>query len=84
MDYNLLEPGTLGVTISDSGIGIREGRESNARPEHKSVGMTITRKRLEMMSRASSVRLVDLAEESGGAQHGTRVELRIALVGNNS
>lgn len=65
------------VTITDNGPGISSTKESRARVGHKSVGMTITQKRLEMMSQSSGVTLIDLAEESMGLVSGTKVELRL-------
>ena len=79
--YEKQEVRSVLVTISDNGPGISSTKESRARVGHKSVGMTITQKRLELMSKASDVRIIDLAEESSGKCTGTRVELYM-VIGN--
>ena len=68
------------VTIADNGPGISSTKESRAKVGHKSVGMTISQKRLEMMSQSSGVIVIDLAEESQGLVSGTKVELRLRCV----
>lgn len=78
--YDSIEDKKVLVTIEDNGPGVSSTKNSRARLEHKSVGMTITRKRLELMSQASEVNVIDLTEENGGISTGTRVELILKLM----
>ncbi|MCK5278568.1 MAG: hypothetical protein KAK04_08520, partial [Cyclobacteriaceae bacterium] len=67
--------------IEDDGIG-REKSESlkiHRSKHHKSVGMTVTEERLDIINRTNdvSVNIIDL--EANGMANGTRVELLINI-----
>lgn len=74
--------GRLQVTITDNGIGISTSqRRKKKRPSlHKSVGMTLTRRRLHLLDRSrndEAVKIVELKDEKG-AVLGTQVVIEIA------
>ncbi|MCB0400869.1 MAG: histidine kinase [Flavobacteriales bacterium] len=69
----------LHCTIEDNGIGREKAEEINAKRRigQRSVGMTITRDRLDILNEGSvSVKIVDLKNEQGDAL-GTKVEIRV-------
>jgi ligand-binding sensor domain-containing protein len=72
----------LQCIIEDNGIGRKKSRELNSQnnANHKSVGMSITRERLEIFNQLNrsnlSVNIMDLMN-SDGSTGGTRVELNI-------
>lgn len=73
----------LHVTIEDNGIGRAEAAEKNkSRGNHKSLGMKVTKDRLELLSQKktsrSSVIYTDLINEKG-TPSGTRVEITMPL-----
>jgi ligand-binding sensor domain-containing protein len=81
----LLEQG-LKCVIEDDGIGRQKSLELKANlkmKKHKSVGMTITQERLEIINQMNnsrlSVNIIDLADENNNPA-GTRVELFIPSV----
>lgn len=75
----------LKCIIKDNGIGRKKSREYKTKREkytHKSVGMTITKERLEIINQMNqnhlSVNVTDLEDEAGNAL-GTQVELFISM-----
>lgn len=77
-----VKDGVLKCSIEDNGIGRRKAKEVEAQSDtqHHSVGMTITRQRLELINQklrdGVSVNLIDLAENDPDCS-GTIVELTI-------
>ncbi len=72
-----MEGGYLLVTITDNGPGIHRTRQKHTL--HKSVGMSLTRRRLELLNIQSSgdlVKITDVQRDNGEVQ-GTKVEVRI-------
>ncbi|MCB0551445.1 MAG: histidine kinase, partial [Phaeodactylibacter sp.] len=65
------EDGGLMVTIRDNGVGYRPGSNGEHSPRHRSVGMTVTQKRLELLGKRGEevVRI--------SALEGTGTEVRI-------
>lgn len=79
--------GTLNCIIEDNGIGREKSAEikikkSKSHKSKKSMGMSITRDRIEMINKLygsnTSVSIIDLKDGNGKAK-GTRVELRIPV-----
>lgn len=75
----------LKCTVKDNGVGRRKSAEyktKQASYKHKSVGMTNTKERLEIINQVNksslSVNIVDLEDETGNAL-GTQVELFIPM-----
>ena len=71
------------ITIKDNGIGIEASKKQKAgiASSHKSVGMTITKRRLEMLSgngESGNIEIQELKDESGKVV-GTKVTLQIPL-----
>lgn len=75
--------GNLLITVTDNGIGIEASKKQKAgiASSHKSVGMTITKRRLEMLSGNGEVGKVHVQElkDEFGKVAGTRVLLKIPL-----
>lgn len=81
-----LEPGRLKVSVTDNGIGISQSKKLNGADgsTHKSVGMTITQKRLAMSSangRRGQVTTEELKNKEGKVA-GTKVEVWIPVANN--
>ena len=73
----------LNISITDNGIGREKAAELKSKSAtHKSHGLKVTSRRIEMMNRLNSsgaqVNIVDLKDEQGNAL-GTRVELIIPI-----
>ncbi len=73
----------LKITIEDNGIGRERSRQIKKSPEHKSLGMMLTGKRLELLnnqpeSERASIHIVDMTNEKNEAA-GTRVEIVVPL-----
>lgn len=76
--------GLLLVTVRDNGAGYRLDEDLESRPRHKSVGMTITQKRLELLGEAAAHPVaIEVLKDADGAALGTEVRLRLALAINN-
>ena len=73
-----LEGNHLLATITDNGPGINQTRQSD--PFHKSVGMTLTKRRLELLNDQNPDDLVKVSEvlSAKGDVNGTRVEVWIS------
>ncbi len=76
---------TLHCVIEDNGIGRRQSEESKSKDQkrHQSRGMSMNKKRLEIMNELKaftgiSVRIIDLVDDQLRAK-GTRVELRMPV-----
>lgn len=75
--------GVIKCVVEDNGVGRNDDliRKSKTRIGHKSVGMTITQRRLELLSQKivkPMVNVIDLKEN--GHPIGTRVELEIEII----
>jgi sensor histidine kinase YesM len=73
----------LVVTVTDNGIGIEQSKKlkEGTKALHKSVGMTITQKRLEMLdedNRDNKVRVEEVKDRLGEVI-GTKVEVKIRV-----
>ncbi len=73
--------------IEDNGVGrdLEGMREKAGEKRHKSVGMTITKKRLALLNKKilePEVKIVDLHKD--GTPCGTRIELDIDIIGNKT
>jgi LytS/YehU family sensor histidine kinase len=73
----------LVVTVTDNGIGIEQSKKLKEGQQslHKSVGMTITQKRLEMLDEGNhdqKVKVEDVKDRKGQVI-GTKVEVRIRM-----
>jgi tetratricopeptide (TPR) repeat protein len=84
INYQLTNSG-LKVTIYDNGIGRREAeiRKSKNQQDHKSMGLGITRQRLDMLNKTKEntyfVAMHDLMDENGVAM-GTKVEINMPWI----
>ncbi|MCB0594696.1 MAG: histidine kinase, partial [Phaeodactylibacter sp.] len=70
--------GALAVTVRDNGLGFRqeEGKEPSTR--HRSVGMTITEKRLELLGNGNGEAVqVEVLKGEDGEVLGTEVRVRV-------
>jgi hypothetical protein len=71
------------ATVTDNGIGLEAARKMKDKPDslHKSVGMTITQKRLELLDEGSTDKKVTIEEvkDRFGKVLGTKVEVKIKL-----
>ena len=82
ISFDLLEKDVIRCAIQDDGIGreeaIRVQAKNPLRDQHKSLGIGITRERLELLNRGGfdghRLEILDLKDENGSAI-GTRVEL---------
>ncbi|MGF1636150.1 MAG: PAS domain S-box protein [Cyclobacteriaceae bacterium] len=75
--------GELLCTIEDNGVGRKYVNEhANSKSKHKSLGMTVTEERLEIINRndSVSVKIDDLYTQDGSAA-GTKVLLKLSLAG---
>jgi len=82
--FYLLHGNYLVVTVTDNGIGIEQSRkqkEGFAISLHKSVGMTITQKRLELLDDDKDDKKVKIEEvkDREGKVLGTKVEVKIKV-----
>lgn len=81
--YYLLVGKYLVVTVTDNGIGIEKSKSQKGQTNslHKSVGMTITQKRLEMLDEGNKDQKVDIKEvqDRHGEVLGTKVEVKIRV-----
>lgn len=81
--YYLLVGKYLMVTVTDNGIGIEKSKSQKGQTNslHKSVGMTITQKRLEMLDEGNKDQKVDIKEvqDRHGEVLGTKVEVKIRV-----
>lgn len=78
-----LEEDYLCCTIEDNGIGRKKAVEisANRKIEHKSIGMSITKERLDLMSNAAvNVNIIDIVN-SKGVEIGTKVIVKIPYKG---
>lgn len=72
----------LYATVTDNGIGIEQSKKLKKKDSlHKSVGMTITQKRLEMLDEGNRDRKVAIEEikDRKGVVLGTKVEVKIRV-----
>ncbi len=74
---------TIIFVVEDNGIGREEARkikEANQIHNHKSVGMVLTKERLDIINKTNniSVNIIDLTEKDGSAA-GTRIEIFVEL-----
>ena len=65
------------VTIQDNGIGYRQGQDGTKSKRHKSVGMTITQKRLELLGNADDAVQIKTLTNKHNEQQGTQVQILI-------
>ncbi|MDZ4751300.1 MAG: histidine kinase [Flavobacteriales bacterium] len=81
--YYLLIGNYLVVTVTDNGIGIEQSKKlkEGNKSLHKSVGMTITQKRLEMLDEGNNDNKVKIEEvkDRKGEVLGTKVEVKIRV-----
>ncbi len=75
-----LQNGQLIITITDNGVGIEQSKKQKAvgNSLHKSVGMTITQKRLELININNEINVKELKRANGNVS-GTQVTLKIKL-----
>ena len=80
--YYLMVGKYLVVTVTDNGIGIEKSKSQKQNSSlHKSVGMTITQKRLEILDEGNKDKKVDIKEvkDRHGEVLGTKVEVKIRV-----
>lgn len=81
--YYILDGKYLLVTVTDNGIGIEASKKLNKdRPSlHKSVGMSITQKRLELLDEGNTDRKVHIEEikDRKGEVLGTKVQVKVRV-----
>ncbi|MCB9265274.1 MAG: histidine kinase [Lewinellaceae bacterium] len=72
--------GALAVTVRDNGLGFRQDNGKAPSARHRSVGMTITEKRLELLgdTEGKAVR-VEVLKGEGGEVLGTEVRVRVGV-----
>jgi two-component sensor histidine kinase len=72
------------ATVTDNGIGIEQSKQlkENSSSLHKSVGMTITQKRLELLDENNKDKKVNIEEvkDRHGKVLGTKVEVKIRVI----
>ena len=81
--YYIIKGKYLLATVTDNGIGVEQSRKTKtgAKSLHKSVGMTLTQKRLEMLDEGntdSKVRIEEIKDRKGEVL-GTKVEVKIRV-----
>lgn len=78
--YSLVQ-NHLKISIQDNGIGIYQSQKKKNNSLHKSVGMTITNKRLELLSPKSEIDHLKIEELKGddGKIQGTRITLLVLI-----
>lgn len=70
----------LAVTVRDNGLGFRQDDKEEPSARHRSVGMTITRKRLELLSGAEGRAVqVEVLKGEDGEVLGTEVRVRVGI-----
>ncbi|NNE54549.1 MAG: histidine kinase, partial [Flavobacteriales bacterium] len=80
--YYIQQGKYLYATVTDNGIGIEQSKkQKKGNSLHKSVGMTITQKRLEMLDAGNKDRKVNIEEikDRQGEVLGTKVEVKIRV-----
>ncbi|MFT4679238.1 MAG: LytS/YehU family sensor histidine kinase [Flavobacteriales bacterium] len=80
--YYMLKGKYLLATVTDNGIGIEQSKKQKRGDSlHKSVGMTITQKRLQMLDEGGKDRQVKIEEikDRKGEVLGTKVEVKIRV-----
>jgi signal transduction histidine kinase len=80
--YYILEGKYLHATVTDNGIGIEQSKQQKKGESlHKSVGMTVTQKRLEMLDEGNTDKKVFIEEikDRKGEVLGTKVEVKILI-----
>lgn len=83
--YYIMDGKYLLATVTDNGIGYETSKrlrqQQGHRSLHKSVGMSITQKRLEILDEGNSDRKVDIQEikDRKGEVLGTKVEVKIRV-----
>lgn len=83
--YYIMDGKYLLATVTDNGIGYETSKrlkqEQGTKNLHKSVGMTITQKRLEMLDEGNSDKKVNIQEikDREGEVLGTKVEVKIRV-----
>lgn len=81
--YYILDGKYLLVTVTDNGIGIEASKKLNKNRSsmHKSVGMSITQKRLELLDEGNSDKKVFIEEikDRKGEVLGTKVEVKVRV-----
>lgn len=81
--YYLLDGNYLLATVTDNGIGIEQSKKQKSGKEslHKSVGMSITQKRLEILDEGNSDKKVKIEEIKDRMNEvlGTKVEVKIKV-----
>lgn len=79
--YYIQKGDYLYATVTDNGIGIEQSKKMKKDSLHKSVGMTITQKRLEMLDEGNTDKKVHIEEikDRKGEVLGTKVEVKIRV-----
>lgn len=69
----------LTITIADNGVGRAAASQSSKLRERPSLGLALTRRRLQQWGAASSVAVVDQKDEAGSAS-GTSIILKLPII----
>jgi len=81
--YYILDGNYLCVTVTDNGIGVEQSKKMKSKQKslHKSVGMTVTQKRLEILDKGNKDKKVKIEEikDRKGEVLGTKVEVKIRI-----
>lgn len=81
--YYIMDGNHLHVTVTDNGIGIEAAKKRNSGDQslHKSVGMSITQKRLELLDGSLKNKMVTVKEvkDRKGEVIGTQVDVKIRV-----
>lgn len=81
--YYIMDGKYLMATVTDNGIGVEQSKKlkTGAQSLHKSVGMSLTQKRLEMLDEGNTDRKVKIQEikDRSGEVLGTKVEVKIRV-----
>lgn len=80
IDFSV-QDNSLRVKIKDNGIGYKKSENQKKTSKHKSVGMSITHRRLELFGRGEKVMIRDLSE-ANPPQAGTEVIVNLKLTHN--
>ncbi|RZM11493.1 MAG: hypothetical protein EOO88_46815 [Pedobacter sp.] len=84
ISISLSDPSTLSCTITDDGVGRKKANPSDpTTPLRRSMGMDITRKRIELFNRVNGKSLpltIDDLRDDNGAGTGTSIAILLVLV----
>jgi len=77
LNINLLRKGDFVLCeIQDNGIGRKQSEQVKSKKEHHSMGIDITRKRIQLLHQENEIEIIDLVDDEGKAL-GTKVIVKL-------